>query len=386
MDGDDAGRGLEYVVRGSHRALVPPLPSVDEQPGVVVVPVSRPEPTFATIAQVAQALEWPVLLLCSHGNQARRVTSLIARRWPHVLVTAADVGNRDLLRRGSRWRAPEHPAALQRQAIDTNRKRNVGLAAARITGHRWSLFLDDDVLRLPGTYVMEALRYLLATDGAIASWPCDFFPDNSVVHHARRDFLGLHQDVFLTGAALLVRLHGWDLPAFPPIYNEDWLFLFDPIAQGRAISGPDIGQLTYDPYDSPDRARDQEFGDVLGEGLYHLLHERLPVDVAFDGGYWRSVHAKRTKLIQRIIAELRRRLAVVANESEHDRLTRALAAILESRHQLTRATPESLADFVVRWRHDEEIWREFLARLPQRDTLKEALVYLGLHESWIVTS
>jgi hypothetical protein len=98
------------------------------------------------------------------------------------------------------------------------------------------------------------------------------------------------------------------------------------------------------------------------------------------------VHAKRTKLIQMIIAELRRRLAVVAIEAEHDRLTRALAAILESRHQLTRATPESLADFVVRWRQDEELWREYLGHLPQRDTLKEALVYLGLHESWIVTS
>jgi len=108
--------------------------------------------------------------------------------------------------------------------------------------------------------------------------------------------------------------------------------------------------------------------------------------VAFEGDYWRSVHAKRTKLIQMIIAELRRRLAVVATEAEHDRLTRALASILESRHQLTRATPESLADFVVRWRQDEELWREYVAHLPQRDTLKEALVYLGLHESWIVSS
>jgi len=32
------------------------------------------------------------------------------------------------------------------------------------------------------------------------------------------------------------------------------------------------------------------------------------------------------------------------------------------------------------------LWRAYLGTLPQRDTLKEALVYLGLHEAWIVSS
>jgi hypothetical protein len=247
------------------------------------------------------------------------------------------------------------------------------------------LFVDDDVTHLTAAHISQA-RGHLTTDRCVASWPCAFFPDNSVVHHARRDFLGLPQDVFLNGGALLVRLYGWGPPGFPPMYNEDWLFLFQPIQQNKVLIGPDIRQQAYDPYDSPTRAREQEFGDILGEGLYHLLHERLPVEVAFKGDYWRSVHAKRTKLIQLIIAELRRRLAVVATQTEHQHLSRALAAMLESRSQLSRATPESLADFVVRWRDDEEIWSEFLEHLPQRDTLKEALIYLGLHESWIVTS
>jgi hypothetical protein len=381
---------MEYVVRGSHRNLVPPLqnvelPEVERRPGLVVVPVARAEPTFDTAAGIANDLGWPLLLLCSHGNQARRARQLVARTWPELPVTAADLLHHDLFRAGRAWRTREHAAARQREDIDTNRKRNLGLAAARMRHHPWVLFVDDDVLRLPTSYVIEALRYLIATDRTVASWPCNFFPDNSVVHHARRDFLGLHQDVFLTSAALLVRTDGWDPPGFPPIYNEDWLFLFEPIREDRVVLGPNIGQQTYDPYSAPARARDEEFGDVLGEGLYHLLHEKLPVDVAFEDRYWRSVHAKRTKLIQMIIAELRRRLAVVATEAEHDRLTRALAAILESRHQLTRAAPASLADFVIRWRHDEELWQDFLGKLPARDTLKEVLVYLGLHESWIVS-
>jgi hypothetical protein len=377
--------GLEYVVRGSHRDLVLPMPSAQRERGIVVVPVSRPEPVLETAVAVADELEWPLLLLCSRNMDAFRVRELVAVYTRKIAVAAANLLHGDFLHGPRPWRCPEHPAAAERIDVDTNRKRNLGLAAARMTGHLWVLFMDDDVTDLTATQVKRALGHL-RTDRTVASWPCQVFPDNSVVHHARRDFLGLEQDVFLTGGALLVRVDGWSPPGFPPMYNEDWLFLFQPIQQNRVLIGPDIRQLTYDPYDSPGRAREQEFGDVLGEGLYHLLHEKLPVEFAFEADYWRSVHAKRTKLIQMIIAELRRRLAVVATETEHDRLTRALAAILESRSQLTRATPESLADFVVRWQDDEKLWQEFLAHLPKRDTLKEALVYLGLHESWIVTS
>ncbi|HVN12526.1 MAG TPA: hypothetical protein VMT69_10565, partial [Kineosporiaceae bacterium] len=331
-------------------------------------------------------LGWPLLFLCSKGNQAWWVRHAVERLWPGVAVTAADLLHRDLLRAPDTWLTDDHPAARQRLDVDTNRKRNLGLAAARMTGRTTVLFVDDDLCRLRTPSVVSALQHLLAGESTVAAWPCDDFPDNSVVHHARRDFLGLDQDVFIGAGAMLVAVDGWQLPGFPPIYNEDWLFLWEPIASQRVVAGPDVGQERYDPYASPERARDEEFGDVLGEGLYHLLHEGLPVAVALGAGYWRSVHAKRTRLIQRIIAELRRRLSVVATESEHTRLVHALAALEESRKRLTRATPESLADFVGRWRHDEELWTEYLEKLPRRDTLKEALLYLGLQESWIVTS
>jgi hypothetical protein len=60
--------------------------------------------------------------------------------------------------------------------------------------------------------------------------------------------------------------------------------------------------------------------------------------------------------------------------------------MVEARRQHSWVTEESLADFVRRWRHDQDTWAEFYQRLPPRETIKEALVYLGLHESWIVTS
>jgi hypothetical protein len=390
----DVDARFDYVVRGSHRSLavaladhvLPPSPGPPAGDGLVVVPLARREPFLQTPARLAADLGWPLLLLCSHGNQARRVRRLVEDSWPHVDVTAADLLPSDLLRSGGTWATESHPAARQRRDIDTHRKRNVGLAAARMTGRSWVLFVDDDILRLGSDGVLEALRHLRSTQRRVAGWPCDYYPDNSVVHHARRDFLGLHQDVFLGAGALLLRADSWDPPGFPPVYNEDWLFLYEPLRQGLAVVGPDIGQASYDPYAGPERARDEEFGDVLGEGLYHLLHEREPVGTAARPDYWHSVHAKRTKLIQRIIAELRRRLSMVVVESEYLRLTRALTALEESRKELTRATPALLADFVRRWRQDEELWHAYLGRLPERDTLKDALVYLGLHESWIVTS
>jgi hypothetical protein len=67
-------------------------------------------------------------------------------------------------------------------------------------------------------------------------------------------------------------------------------------------------------------------------------------------------------------------------------MRQVVEAMTEARRQHTWVTEDSLADFVVRWRHDQETWADFYQRVPRRDTLKEALTYLGLHESWIVTS
>ena len=61
---------------------------------------------------------------------------------------------------------------------------------------------------------------------------------------------------------------------FPPIYNEDWLFLFD-AAQRRSVAlcGHARSQLEYAPFAEWVRAAREEFGDVIAEGLYRLLHD-----------------------------------------------------------------------------------------------------------------
>jgi len=384
----DTKQASVYEVRSSHRELLAdlePLSAVGDVAGqgLVMVPAAHSRHHLTTGAELAGGLRWPLLVLCSRGIQAPVVRSRL-RGSPDLPLTAADLVTGDGLRAANRWSAVQHPAALQRAGIDTNRKRNLALAAARMLGKRWVLFVDDDVTGLTLGSVETALTHVSrALDHAIVGWPHTAFPDNSVVHHARRDVMGWEQDVFIGGGALLVDLDGSPPAPFPPVYNEDWLFLFDALAAGAVVAGPPVGQLRYEPYADHCRAGREEFGDVLGEGLFHLLHEDLPVSVAVDPGYWATVLVKRRKLLGRITERARE---LSAPDSETALMRQVVLAMTEARRQHTWVTEDSLADFVQRWRRDQETWADFYQRLPRRETIKEALVYLGLHEAWIVIS
>src|SRR5271156_1177313 len=87
------------------------------------------------------------------------------------------------------------------------------------------------------------------------------YPDNSVICHAHR-LAGGSQDVFPGGSALLIDVTRSDT-LFPPIYNEDWLFLFDAaLARSVAVAGT-LSQLEYQPFSQSKRAASEEFGDLI---------------------------------------------------------------------------------------------------------------------------
>ena len=90
----------------------------------------------------------------------------------------------------------------------------------------------------------------------------------------------------------------------------------------------------------------------------------------------------RDRLHARIAERLRELHA--ARHGDHEVLA-ALRALEGARHALTRATAVSLADFVLRWREDMTTWNERFSICRDARGSMEALVYLGLHEAWIVT-
>ncbi len=195
-------------------------------------------------------------------------------------------------------------AGDQAPYLDAGTKRNVALLLSRQLGWRRLLFLDDDIQPPSAEEITRAVSMLGPGGASMASWPAHEFPDNSVVCHARRT-VGLKQDTFLAGGCLLVDLTR-PLPFFPAVYNEDWLFCWEAVRDRRMALPGAVDQQPYNPFD-PRRAAREEFGDVLGEGLFALLHQSPAdlllglvgqgpvadrariVDPAYQPGYWAQV-------------------------------------------------------------------------------------------------
>lgn len=224
------------------------------------------------------------------------------------------------------------------------------------------LFLDDDIREL-ATTDLRALAGLLETHDAVGlgNTGC---PDNSVVCHAYRD-VGGHQDTFVSGGLLGVRADRTD-GFFPDIYNEDWFFLHD--AVGIARTGT-AHQDYYDPFAFPQRARDEELGDCLAEGLYWLRDERRPPTDAFDESFWDRYLAGR----RRLIADVERRINQDWIGSGAADRGRRLASMATARAAHANITPELCVEFIRAWRADLAVWRSHRDHDPRPETVEDCL-------------
>jgi hypothetical protein len=209
-------------------------------------------------------------------------------------------------------------------------------------------------------------------------WSFDAFADNSVVCHAHRSS-GARQDTFIGGGGLAVRVHE-GTPFFPNVYNEDWLFLHDLVAQGRVLLAGGLCQLPYDPFDDSRRAECQEFGDLFAESVYALMHHPAPRPVpaggvdallapARDAGWW----ARRIRLRHRFIASI----AARGRELGWTNGSPVLRSLHQAGVTLERISPFDLARYTAAWRADLRTWSDLLTALPLTD-LARALDLLRL--------
>lgn len=371
--GAAASKGYKPAHHPSHSGLLyrPVRPSHQAHVDAIVVPTIRRAVVLQDALQLGERLGRPVIALCSGWSTPHRARAL-AESFSTELIAV------DLTQGIESW--PEFRTATTlgkrfRHKSDLSLKRNLGLALARMAGWQRLVFLDDDITDVDPQDIKTAAA--LVDTHLIVTLENVGYPDNSVVCHALRRLrrvVGFAQDSFVGGGAMVVAANRID-SFFPNIYNEDWFFMLGVLNGESPKQIAAIGkaaQQSYDPFLSPERARIEELGDSLGEGLYALLDDGIPLSAAMEIGFWEAFLGDRGGLLERLLAgvdEVRMDLA------ERTKLVDSLKAALGV-HKLI--TPQLCVDYMRAWSEDRRLWSSYLTGLPAHVGLQNALSHLGL--------
>lgn len=341
----------------SHRGLIsrPPTAALHaEDVDAIIVPTARHAAAMRPAIMLAAKLGCTLVALCSKWSdnaavlaaakeRKARIIAINAHQFPPTVMPRFETS--DLL-----------AGTMFERRTDTSAKRNLGLLLARLTGWRRVVFLDDDI-SIPEPIDLREAAGLTDTYAGVGL-SIEGYPDNSVVCHAYRD-AGGPQDMFIGGGALAIGPGSMN-SFFPNIYNEDWFFLLDndglrPVTNvGRAV------QKAYDPYARPLRARLEELGDCLAEGLFSLLDTGRSIRDA-DFGYWQNFLRRRAGFITEVIDMVR------VMPGDAGRRERMLASLKAARGRCQSISPQLCVAYVGLWRADRHRWQQHLNRLRRLD-------------------
>ncbi len=345
---------------GSHRHLLAtPSTPYPMDVDAIIVPTGRHPAAMRTAMELAGKLDCTLVALCSKWSSAEAVAYLPEAKG--VRLMAIDAGD---LPPGV---LPEFRTCgllagtrLERRT-DTSAKRNLGLLLARLIGWNKVVFIDDDITVPEPLDLRDAAG--LTSYYAGVGLKIDGMPDNSVVCHAYRE-AGGPQDMFIGGGALAVAVDS-TTSFFPNIYNEDWFFLLDDDGlQATALTGRAV-QKTYDPFASEDRARHEEFGDTLAEGLFwlldqgHVTPERRPC--LLGGLPLRSPPASSTRRPRWSTGRSR----IPAQRSQ------MLASLQAAHGRSQHLTADWCVRYVDAWREDRFTWRRHMQETYRNHVVKK---------------
>jgi hypothetical protein len=359
----------------THRPLTGtrPQPALKDRQKLdaIVVPASRTAANLDQALTLARDAGCWLVILCSGQLDALAAREYAdARSRSYGKVVAADIPagySHELLHfqrlRGIRSGLPD---ACSYYTTDLSIKRNIGLILARMLNWHRIFFLDDDIRDITYANLQDTVD-MLGSYSAAGLWITDF-PDNSIACHANR-VTGESQDVFVSGAALAVSCDT-ELGFFPEIYNEDWLFFFDYASRGKlGNSQLKATQLEYSPFANPERAAWQEFGDLIAEGLYSLVHVRRPIEEA-TREYWGHFLEARRTFLEDVITR-----AEAAGQDMPEGLT---LSVKEAVKTLLTIQPEQCERYVRAWRADMADWSMRLDGIRQMPSVDAALRELHL--------
>ncbi|TDO50742.1 hypothetical protein EV643_104239 [Kribbella sp. VKM Ac-2527] len=359
----------------SHASLLRGVSAISPPPSssrldAIVVPASRPN--LQRVIALSAVLSVPLVALCSRLAKAEKVAERVEATFgARALIVDVPHGYQLLGHRHLTADASFRRANAERSS-DLSVKRNIGLVLAHLRHWNKILFIDDDIYLSQ----RDVARFSTSLDRhPVAAMASKYFPDNSVVCHARR-MAGFAQDVFVGGAVLGVNTQHPAVSFFPDIYNEDWFF-FARHAAARSL--PKIGEARqdeYDPFADPRRAAHEEFGDLLGEGLYALFNG-MPgwelkdhLKVAASSRYWQLFIEDRRSMISETFHRI--------SAARHRTISQGSSAkrsLLRAAEQLELITPDLCVDFIQKWQIDDNRWQQIVPRrgtvLSERDAMDE---------------
>jgi hypothetical protein len=370
----------------SHRGLLNRPAAEDRRrvkPDAIIVPTVRHPMNLKDAADLAVALGCPLVTLhsgrwTSAAEAARRLPSNADR-------IAIDVPDRSKLQLPESATSRVLSGTRFDRPTDTSSKRNIGLMLCHMLGWKHVVFLDDDI-EIPDPVDLELAAGLLDTHNIVGLF-VDGYPDNSVVCHAYR-IAGGPQKSFIGGGAIVVEAER-AFSFFPDIYNDDWFYMLDdekglqPVATtGKVIQRP------YDPFRSPDRARAEELGDVLAEGVFWLFDQGQSILDA-DGRYWKDFLVKRGTFINHVLS-----LVDGAGSIEPGEKRRMVEALKAARGRLALITPGLCRDYLQALAADRRLWHKHMEYLTVQPSRRAALrqltrpdqppltCYLGRTKAW----
>lgn len=352
---------------GSHEGLLQPVEPGAAESGIdaIIVPTIRPPANLRQAFSLARDLECTLVTI--HSGDSTKARDAVSTGPDDVDLVAIDIPPDALTGTGHvvpglrlpRWETSDLLAgSVFERRTDLSLKRNLALVLSRLAGWSRVFFLDDDIIHVKPADVRRASGALgplravgLRLDGT--------FHDHSVVCEAYRLLDGDQSD-FVGGGALVVDpqvavSHG---AFFPDIYNDDWFFLLDG-GKGilpTGITGKAI-QIAHDLFGSPQRALDQELGDVLAEGLYWLLDQDQPVTDA-NLEHWSHFITIRGLFIRQVIRMVNSSTLPI-DQREH-----MTAALRGARSRLDSIEPGFCDRYLQAWARDRESWRTHLSQLP----------------------
>ncbi|MFI7697620.1 hypothetical protein [Nonomuraea sp. NPDC049480] len=349
----------------SHRHLVDEhsVGRVVAEPGTIdaiVVPTIRHPKWLAHVIHLAAELDCPLVTLHSGKWSKAELAALLMPA--NVKFIAIDIDNPTFLNLPDFKTTALLKNTPFARATDLGAKRNMGLLLARLMGWERIVFLDDDIEVSSPEEVSRAAT-LLDTYDAVGMY-IGGYPDNSVVCHAHR-LSGGCQDSFVGGGALAIETTR-NPSFFPNIYNEDWFYLLgEKSLRPLAVTGT-VAQRPYDPFDRPIRARDQELGDVLAEGVYWLLDgkEGTGWEAATDPAHWRRFLAERKVFINDVHRRVKRLPACLAANPQA--MVSSLQAALG---RLDLINEQLCVSYLKAWMEDRRQWADYLAETPQLKSL-----------------